>query len=393
MLFYVALSLLCLARSLKEGFDTRLAMTMGICAGCALATKEQALGLFLAFPIVLLYRKRPLLTSSSHRDVWNTWKPFVLLALTAFIAFGLGSGLFVDPERYFAHVNLVQTIFRRLKSGEVIWVQSFPNTLDGNLQLARRVAEYLVNTMTVGGLALAGIGVLWSAVKERSVSLFALPAATYLAPVFVSARAVQLRYLLPVAYVLTFFAARAVFVCLDSRHSGLRAMGRAAALVVICVNLAFGADLTHAMIRDSRYAAGQWLEEHAKRGDRIEYFGSLVGLPPVAEGITLAPAIAFHGVETRPRIGEDAVQEILRGWETRKPEFVLIMPDLISRPGTPYSGTCPPAICEGLLQDRLSYRLAAYFETPSIFSWLRRPALDYPTVNPPIRIFVPSSKD
>ena len=170
-------------------------------------------------------------------------------------------------------------------------------------------------------------------------------------------------------------------------------MGGAAALVVICVNLAFGADLTHAMIRDSRYAAGQWLEEHAKRGDRIEYFGSLVGLPPVAEGITLAPAIAFHGVETRPPIGEDVAQEILRGWETRKPEFVLIMPDLISHPGAPYSGTCPPAICEGLLQGRLSYRLAAYFETPSIFSWLRRPALDYPTVNPPIRIFVPSSKD
>jgi hypothetical protein len=144
------------------------------------------------------------------------------------------------------------------------------------------------------------------------------------------------------------------------------------------------------MINDSRYAAAQWLKRHAVAGNHIDFFGVPVGFPALAEGITFEPAIAFHD---KPRIEEQAVRDVLRGWKKRKPEFVLVMPDYTSPPGVPYSATCPAAIYEGLLKNSFGYHLAAYFETPSIVSWIRRPALDYPSVNPPIRIFVPSNQD
>jgi hypothetical protein len=45
------------------------------------------------------------------------------------------------------------------------------------------------------------------------------------------------------------------------------------------------------------------------------------------------------------------------------------------------------------LDGSLGYELAAHFESPRLFAWLVRPPLDYPTVNPPIRIFVPSGDE
>jgi hypothetical protein len=64
-----------------------------------------------------------------------------------------------------------------------------------------------------------------------------------------------------------------------------------------------------------------------------------------------------------------------------------MIPDLTSPPGIPYNISCPPKLAEGLLDGTLGYRLAAYFKTPPMFSWLKLPRLDYPAVNPPIHIF------
>jgi hypothetical protein len=387
MLFFVALSLAWFARSLREGFSTRLAIIMGICAGFALATKEQSIAIFLAFPLVLLPLRWLDTRSANPRHGWNYWKPFAALGLATFLAFGLGSGLFVDPGRYFAHYCFTQERIAMVKRGEVIWLHTFPNTLQGNLQLAKLLMKYLINTMTLGGVALAGIGVLWTAVRERLVSLFALPALTYLILLFILVRTAELRYLLPAAYVLTFFAARTIILCLESRHRSVRVAGGAVALGVICASLLYGIDLTYAMLKDSRYAAGQWLQRHATFGSHIENFGVPIGFPAIPEGVTLGPAIKTYDRTNPPRIEEEAVQHVLQGWKQRKPDFIVVMPDYTSLPGAPYSRTCPAAIYDGLLEGRYGYRLAAYFETPSVLPWIRRPALDYPSVNPPIRIF------
>lgn len=389
MLFFVALSLACFARILKEGVNTRQAIIMGICVGCALATKEQAIGMFLAFPIVLLPLRWLQTRNSARWYGWAYWKPFAVVGIVALVAFGLGSGLFVDPKYYFAHYRFQQERLRLALSGEIVWIHPLPNTLEGNFQLAKLLLGYLINTMTLVGVVLAGVGLLWSVVKERSVSLFVLPVVSYVM-VLSLMHFPQLRYTLPAAYVLSFFAARAVFIFVDSRYTALRMVGGISALIVICMNLLSGVNLTYLMIKDSRYAAGRWLQMHAFAGNHIEYFGMPRGYPAIAEGITLEPAIPLYFSRNPPRIEENAVQQTLQGWKKRKPDFIIVMPDQMGKPGMLYSLTCPTDIYEGLLEGRFGYHLAAYFETPALISWIGRPVLDYPSVNPPIRIFMPT---
>jgi hypothetical protein len=213
-----------------------------------------------------------------------------------------------------------------------------------------------------------------------------LPAATYLAALFHSARIVQLRYLLPVVLLLALFEARAVRM-VASR--GRTAAWVAALLVILAAapGILWGTDLTHAMLHDSRYAAGEWLAARARAGDRSEYFGPTQKLPPLPRGVATARAIVYLGAFRTADTGPQAVREILQGWEQQQPRFVISMPDHSSPAGYPESSTCPPEVLADLLGGKLRYRFAAEFHSPALLPWAHRPELDYPTVNPPIRIF------
>jgi len=68
------------------------------------------------------------------------------------------------------------------------------------------------------------------------------------------------------------------------------------------------------------------------------------------------------------------------------------MPDHSSPSGVLHSHTCPPQIYEKLLKAEWDYYPVAYFKTPELFPWVRRPVLDYPTVNPTIQIFAAKAK-
>ena len=53
-----------------------------------------------------------------------------------------------------------------------------------------------------------------------------------------------------------------------------------------------------------------------------------------------------------------------------------------------YSNYCPPRVYELFKEGTNGYRLGKFFQTPSVLPWVSRPSLDYPTVNPPIQIFM-----
>jgi hypothetical protein len=144
------------------------------------------------------------------------------------------------------------------------------------------------------------------------------------------------------------------------------------------------------MLTDTRYAAARWLAERTVPGDVVEYFGPSNKLPRLEPGVLLARATEFRGSIYRPHLDETVVNNIRRGWEERRPPFIVVMPDHSSVGGAPYSGTVPPVIFDDLLAGRLGYRLAAEFQERPLIPWIRRPVLDYPMVSPPIRIFVPA---
>jgi len=382
VLCFTGLALAAFARVQAYGISAGRAIAMGIFAGFAVGTKEPSAASFLLLPLglIVLGRKGP------RTGRTGLYTALGLAAAAALLAFGFGSGLFVDSERYFAHLEFMRERSRAVAQGGAIMIAPHPFTWSGNIDLAKDVIAATTAIMTLPGLLLAAGGLAWVAWRERSRLLFTLPALSYLAVLCLTVRVVQLRYLLPVSFTLAFFAARSVTAGWGARMRLYRAVPVLGCLVLAAAFLK-GADLTYSMIHDSRYSAGAWLEKRTEPGDRVETFGPQPNLPPLKQGVVSAQAIPFFGAMKRPRVDAAAVSEISRAWEVNPPKFIVIMPDYTSRKGEPYSRSCPPAIYRSLNDGSLGYTQVAAFESPRLFPWLSRPDLDYPTVNPPIRIY------
>jgi 4-amino-4-deoxy-L-arabinose transferase-like glycosyltransferase len=388
MMFYAAITLAALTRSVARGLTLRGGVCLGIFVGFAVATKEQIAALFVVLPFVLWYLSWRDGQAADGWFSWRFWKTPAAVGVSAFLAFGIGSGLFFDPQFYLAHIAFGRERIQELASGQVAFAQYFPHTREGHFALARVLITYLADCMTLPGLLLSLVGVLWILRREPRFALFVLPAITYLAILFWSARVAQLRYVLPAALVLALFAARALSLAWESPWLGLRWTSAAIGIFVIGLGLLRGVDLTYSMINDSRYAAARWLAPRTPPGTRIEYFGESGELPPLSAAVQTRRSIGYFGAKHKHHVGTEAAQEILNGWRDRRPDLIILVPDHSSPPGMPYNFTCPPAVCRGLIDGKFGYRLAALFETPRLLPWVYRPDLDYPSVNPPIRIFL-----
>lgn len=388
-LLFVAAAYAAFARILNRGLDTRHAIVLGAAVGFAVATKEPMFAAFLAIPIVVIALHAARVRRQGGGAPTLLRAPLLALGACA-LAFGLGSGLIIDPERFFAHVSFARERVSQLAAGEIAVNMAAPMTLEGNFALTRTIGGQLADTLTEPGLAIAIVGILIALRRRPLAAALALPALTYLLVLFFVSRASELRYVLPAAISLAPFTARAIDAGLDSGQRVLRVGSAIAAFAVLGIGLLRGADLTWEMMRDSRHTAAHWLELRAQEGQRLEFFGADQNLPVVPAVVTVVRANAYHGAVYTPATGSRAAADIVTRWRTERPDYILIMPDHSSPPGVPHSASCPPAVWEALMDGSIGYRLAAEFRTPRLMPWLPRPALDYPTVNPPIRIFVPA---
>ncbi len=390
MLCLTMLAFASFSRLVVLGHTTRRAVALGTFAGLALATKEAALGAFIAMPFVVLvlYRKQH---PDRRRSSWSFWKPHAAALGTSFLALSAGSGLFVEPGRYIAHLRFLTGRLSSLaQSGTEsasLSVQTFTYTLAGHLDYLLAIATDLADILTIAGLGLAFAGVVALTVRRDRTALLALPAATYILYMFLTLRSAQIRYMLPAALLLAGFAGCAAAAAWRSRHALVRVAGTTIAAAVLLVQSLRSADLTWQMIQDSRFHAADWLARNANDGDRIEYFGPPQKLPPLHPSWTTGRAAEYRGMYVPARIDDAKVREILQGWDERHPRFVIAIPDHTSAPGVPHSHTFPPQLFESMRQGRAGFRFAAYFRTRPLFPWLPPPRLDYPTVNPPIHIF------
>lgn len=388
MMAFVAIALAAYARTLRAPPTPGLAAILGVAAGCAMATKEQAGGLLIAMAPVVLVLHAQAVRASGQRG-WEAWKVPVVALGTVVMAFGLGSGLFVDPTRFFAHLAHGGERMELARSGVLWFIPTFDRSWAGNLGLAQLLAGFAAQVLTLPGLVLSGIGVVLATRHDRRALLLVLPAASYLALLYFATRTGQLRYLMPPAFVLGLFAARALALGWEARQRAWRGATVAVAALVMGLGLLRGLDLTWAMLHDGRYSAAEWLAAQSAPGDRVEYFGSAYKLPALPASVDLALAAPNLGPLRAPPRDAAATEAILSGWRERRPRFILISPDWSSFEGEPFPAACPPEVFEALTSGAAGYRLAATFETPSLLPWVRRPPLDYPMVNTPLRVFVP----
>jgi hypothetical protein len=242
--------------------------------------------------------------------------------------------------------------------------------------------------LTLPGVVLAVTGLAWFLPRDRTARLLMLPALSYSLFVFFFLRAAQLRYLLPLGLMLALFAGAAVDAAWRSSSRPRLALASGLFAAAGLIGLLRLVDLTHAMLRDSRYAAAEWLASRLRPGDRVEYFGASQKLPRIPAGVEVVRATPFHSMYGVHDTSASRADTIVTQWRLREPALVIVIPDHSSLwPDAPFDASVPPALFRQLESDSLPWRRLALFQTAPLLPWVRRPRLDYPMVNPPVRIY------
>lgn len=384
VLFFTAAALWAFAVIVRHGLTMRRALTFGVAVGLAVATKEPSFASFVFAPVAML-----LLPSPGTRELPARSPAFWRMALAgagaSLLTYALASGLVIDHRRWIAHIEFIRSRLTDLEANGIAFVQMYPRTWEGNRDFVFRLTTLLAHSLTWPGLAFAVGSVAVVLRRAQRDAVLAFSGIGYLAVLFFSARTAQLRYVMPAAFVLAVYAGRGAMLAWRSRAAWrvpVLAVGATAATMLALWAL----DLTAAMLRDSRYEAGRWIAATARPGDSIEYFGAEYKNPPIPASVSSRQAIPFQGSMFRPDTSDVAVREIEAAWRERQPRFVLLVPDY-TNPGKPYASSCPPATFRGLENGTMGYKPAAIFQSPPLLPFVNRPPLDYPVVNPAIRIY------
>ena|GEM_PF-577799 len=389
MLCFMALAVATFARIRVLGLTARRIVALGVFAGAALAVKEEAVGVLLPMALLIVFLPG-IFPLEENLVPANRWKLLAFGLAASILALGLGGGFFVEPSRYLLHLEFLTGRLRDAPGAGGLIPFAFPYTVDGNLAYAAQIGGYLADTLTSAGLLLSLAGLVWAVRRHAPSRVIACLLVGFLGFNFVVLRSGQLRYVLPAGFLLALFAGYATSQIWESRSLAVRGLLAILAVIALGLNLLRGIDLTYAMLHDSRWEAADWLAERTDPGDLIEYFGASQKLPPLESGVVTDRATEYRGLFNVHRVDAAKVEEILERWRGRKPKFVIVMPDHSSRPGAPFDISVPPALYDDLVAGRRGWELKAMFETRSLLPWVKRPPLDYPMVNPPIRIFGPT---
>jgi hypothetical protein len=299
------------------------------------------------------------------------------------LVYVVSSGLILSPERFVAHVYYVAGV----GPGSTV-LPNLPATLAGFLAVGREIWDCLASSM--GGLMFAAAlaGVILAAWRDRLSLALLIPAISLIVAFVLPIRYVQMRFLLPVSFVLACLASLPLGLGLRSRHTVIRLVCMLTVAAIAVLGLLRGADLTYAMLQDSRYAAANWLNAQGRPGDRVGFFGPDQKLPRVRSDLEYVRIVPFLGTYPGVHYSAAEIDEMARGVDESATEFVLVLTDHSMQPGLPYGSTCPPALYDRLRDGSLGYRLVARIETPPLFPWVHRPSvIDYPVVDPPVEIF------
>jgi 4-amino-4-deoxy-L-arabinose transferase-like glycosyltransferase len=363
------------AKILKHGLTARRAAWLGVFAALALATKDQAVVVFLPLGLALL-------APALNRPPGEPWRirPLVVGLLVSLGVYAVATGMPVDPDRHLTHVHKVLFEIDTMSTAH-FYHDAWPRSVAGFAGLAGDYVGALSDTLALPVLVVALAGVVMAARSRPRWLVLLLPALTLFLMLYVPAGLVVKRYMLPLNLVLDAFAALA----LVRWRRAVPALGWAALLVLtLGWRGAVAADLTWAQHRETRYAAAEWFAANARPGDRVEHFGPSTKLPRLGPGVEVRRVGGRE--EWKGDFDAAALRHALQGADA--PEFVVVIPDWTSPPGLQHSGDCPAEVFAALEDGSLGYRRAAWFPTRRLLpAPLRRPPLDNPSVGPPVRVY------
>jgi PA14 domain/Dolichyl-phosphate-mannose-protein mannosyltransferase len=343
-LFWVALSLLFYLRvldTLKPGDFAGFAA----CAALAVCTKDQAYGVYLLTPLVIVHRmwevnrhagdSQPLVRAALDRR-------WLVSALIAAVIFVLGQNLLFNWSGFVEHV-------RYITGGGSQSYRGFEPTVAGRAALLWLTLD-LVRVAWGWPLFLAGIAGVCVALADRQgrrmAFWLAVPAGSYYLT-FVNVVLYNYdRFVLPICVVVAPFAGLAFDRLTASGRARAWRIGGATAIVAYTV--LYAATVDQAMLQDSRYTVERWLRAHVGEHDLVGFVFPQQYYPRLA---------AFDNTEIT------SVEQLRRD----RPVYYVLDADYArAEPATSAIGQMIASLQEG----SAGYDLVFRFRQPSPWPWL-----------------------
>lgn len=384
MLFWTALTIVAALACADHG--SRLAAVLaGLAAGMALGTKEQSLGVLVAVPPIWFLR-----SSMQGTLRWREAMKHIALAGVVFMAVTVLVGnLWWNPAGFsnrwrFLLGTLPADIREKYAPYQFFLQQPTVYSLSNEVEHLLDVTEKVVQGLTAPVALLCLVGVGWAVwYRPRQAVLPLLPAASYY---LFSLRAIPIlnvKYTIPLQYLLLILGGAAGGVFLNRSRQLSHVAARRATILVMAVALGGalvpGIDLDRLMINDPRYTAEAWLRMHVPASARVETYQSPTRLP------RFMPDIQVSQVPMEERTVALFAQ--------RQPDFVVLSSggnvgltyDKVTdwEPGEPVFIHLEAAqeFFDRLQAEELGYRRVAQFHTP--LRWITPP---FGSVNPKITI-------
>ena len=340
-LFFTVLAMWEFARILRDGLTPETSRWLAVTAALAISIKDTSFGALVPAGLIVVAlewrRNRPLLART---------------ALVSAVVYLLASGLLLNPDRYWKHIQFIRQGSDRHYGFHYGSSRPYSEVL---LQSGSFIAEHL-GWLLLAATA-AGAVLCWRG--QRKWLLWLLPPAGVVFLTILPARFVVYRFPMAASYLLLFPAALALARLLQWRR-----WAGALVLLLICAGQAVkGIDMTWLMWNDSRYEAGAWFQRNARPGDRIGYYGTEPNKLPFTD-----PAIALLPGPTRLPVADG-------------PEFLIVVP--YQSYETTHEYNLPEETYQAMRAGTAGYRQMLGIRGEALLG--TRPRI---AVSPPVKIFV-----
>jgi len=339
-LFWTAVVIWQAAHAIRFGLERRSAIIMAVAAACSIATKDSAYGAILPVGLIVAAYS------------WKKHSTLLIVAgFVSIVVYIFASGLAFDLKSWTMHVEFIS------KGNLRHFGFHYGNKSPYVLVFWRTLVEVAAN-LGVPVLMAVAVGILLAVRRNRGLLIWLLPAAGVIVFSILPQRFVLYRFTIQTSYVLLFFAVYLIHHLIEWKRS----IGIAAMVCISSWSAVTAADFTWQMWNDTRYQAADWINTHAKPGDRIGYYGRNLKKPAY---------IAPHFIYERGPLSLPA---------EKGPEYLVVMPWFDYEQEHEYD--LPEVTYQAMLNGLHGYKLVLDIRTPALF-----PAEPGRFVNPPVRIF------
>lgn len=267
-LFWAMLALYQAMRAVAEHTPRRF-WWAGLCAAAAIATKDQAYGLFaLSVPLWLALWFAG--DAWPRRNVRGVLKTLVSAVVVALLLVLLVDGAITNPSGFIARLHFLTGPASRDYA-------AYPATAAGYGALLADMRDYYWGVPPL--LALVGLWRVWGSPQRIAGLLPGLAALSFVACFNLAALRTDVRFLLPQAVLASVYIGIAAAWLLDVKPRAPALAVRVGLVLVALGALHDALGVTAAMLFDPRHDAEAWMADNLKPGDTVATYGQNAYLP------------------------------------------------------------------------------------------------------------------